>query len=164
MLDDFSRIVEPEDINPGPVAIAGPMLVAVKHDVVVFTNHTFELDALAWILHGPSVRSYSTNAALPSATIGLCCVYVAPIMLIHGFGWAALVEHQIVEGFSLSFCSARYSLVFPRAEHSSPLFADKCPAGEMATAIAFSITGRLVPSVHEARSHRNLRSRFISRT
>lgn len=34
MLDDPTMLVEPEDVDACPVPVAGPVLVAVKNDVV----------------------------------------------------------------------------------------------------------------------------------
>src|SRR6185503_1652258 len=50
VLDDLSLLVESEDVDPRPVAIARPVLVAVQHHVVALTDHAFELNPLARVL------------------------------------------------------------------------------------------------------------------
>jgi hypothetical protein len=73
VLHDLSSVIQPKDVDPGPVLIAGPMLKAVQDDVVALGDDATELDAFVRILR--AMRSkYSMNASLPSATLGLCCV------------------------------------------------------------------------------------------
>src|SRR5438105_590207 len=39
VLHYFAVIVEPEDIDPGPIAITRPLLMAMQDDVITFGNH-----------------------------------------------------------------------------------------------------------------------------
>lgn len=50
MLDDPAVVIEAEDVDAGPVPVAGPLLPAVENDVVSLGNHAFEVNPLAWIL------------------------------------------------------------------------------------------------------------------
>src|SRR5262249_45729916 len=96
VLDDLAIIVEPEDIDAGPVAIARPLLVTVQHDELALGDRALELDALARVL---------TRHALEVIDEGLLTVRDAGIVLgirrarkaDYRFGRIALVEHQIVE-------------------------------------------------------------------
>src|SRR5439155_12677943 len=42
VLDDPSIVVEADDVNAGPVPVAGPLLIAVDDDVVAFGDHRLE--------------------------------------------------------------------------------------------------------------------------
>ena len=44
MLNDLARLVEAKDVDAGPVAIAGPVLVAVQHDEVTLGNDPPDFD------------------------------------------------------------------------------------------------------------------------
>jgi hypothetical protein len=50
MLHDLAIIIEPENIDPGPIAITRPLLMAMQDDVVPFGDHTLEMYALTRIL------------------------------------------------------------------------------------------------------------------
>jgi hypothetical protein len=50
VLHYFAVIVEPEDINPGPIAIIRLLLMAMQDDVITFGNHSLECNVLARIL------------------------------------------------------------------------------------------------------------------
>jgi hypothetical protein len=47
VLQDFSVLVETEDVDSYVVVIAGPRLATVKYDVLAFSDHANDLDALA---------------------------------------------------------------------------------------------------------------------
>ena len=46
MLDDLAVVVQAEDVDPGPVAVTRPLLVAVENDVVALGDGPLEVDAL----------------------------------------------------------------------------------------------------------------------
>ena len=50
VLNDLSVVIQPEDVDPCPVAVLWPVLVAVKDHEVVVRQDPAELHALAWIL------------------------------------------------------------------------------------------------------------------
>ncbi len=50
MLHDLAVGVEAENIDPRPVSVVRPVLIAVEHHVVAFGDHAPELDPLAGIL------------------------------------------------------------------------------------------------------------------
>lgn len=50
VLDNRALIIEPKDINPCPVAIARPLLVAVQHNEVIVGQDSPEFDAFAGVL------------------------------------------------------------------------------------------------------------------
>jgi len=88
----LSLLVESEDVNPCPLAIARPVLVAVKHDVIAFTDHAFELNALARVLacHPFEIfheRSFAIGHHRIVLRVGRADV------LSDGFRWTAFVEH-----------------------------------------------------------------------
>ena len=70
VLDDVAIVVEPEDVDPRPVGLPWPRLVAVQDDVRALGAR------FTWTrLSGHSVAMRSKNAmkaSLPSATPGLC--------------------------------------------------------------------------------------------
>ena len=52
MFDNLALVVEPENVNSGPITIIRPMLIATENDVIALRDDTFELHTLAWILAG----------------------------------------------------------------------------------------------------------------
>ena len=50
MLNDLSFVIQPEDVNPRPVAVVRPVLIAVQDDEVAVGQDATELHALAGIL------------------------------------------------------------------------------------------------------------------
>jgi hypothetical protein len=52
VFDDLALVIEPEDVDAGPVAVAGPLLIAVKHDEVIVGQHSAEFNAFAGVLAG----------------------------------------------------------------------------------------------------------------
>src|SRR5688500_16854765 len=58
VLDDLAVLIESENIDPRPVAVAWPVLEAVKDNVVALGNHPAELHPLAGVLscHALEIR------------------------------------------------------------------------------------------------------------
>ena len=52
LLDDLAEVVKSEDVDPGIVLVAGPVLEAVEDNEVVLGDSPLELDPLAGVLHG----------------------------------------------------------------------------------------------------------------
>ena len=52
MFDDFAVVIEPENINAGPIAVPWSLLITMQDHVVAFSNHPLEVDPLAWIVLG----------------------------------------------------------------------------------------------------------------
>src|SRR5437868_2670049 len=50
MLNDFPLLIEPKNIDPGPIFITWPLLVTVQDHVVSFGNSALEVHTLARIL------------------------------------------------------------------------------------------------------------------
>ena len=73
VLNNLSLVIEPKNIDTGPIAFSGPVLKAMQDDVVIFGQHSPELNALARVLASHAFE-VSMNASFPSATIGLCWV------------------------------------------------------------------------------------------
>ena len=61
VLHDPARRIQAEDVDPGPVAIAGPLLVTVQDDIVALPDDPLELDPLARYSRAIRVK-YSTQA------------------------------------------------------------------------------------------------------
>ena len=55
---DPTLLVESEDVDPCPIAIARALLVAVQHHVVALRKHPLELHPLAWILDGRGALAF----------------------------------------------------------------------------------------------------------
>ena len=93
VLNNLSLVIEPKKIETGPIAISGPVLKAMQDDVVIFGQHSPELNALA--RYSRAMRSkYSMNASFPrrpSVVLGVGRANMAT----YRFGRLALIEHQI---------------------------------------------------------------------
>jgi len=50
VLNNLSLVIQSEDVDPCPVAVAGPLLETVKDDEVPFRQDAAKLHVLAWIL------------------------------------------------------------------------------------------------------------------
>ena len=96
MLHDLAVIVKPEAVDPRPVAVTGPFLVAVKDDVVPFGDHSLEVHALARIFlrHPHEVFDERLLAVTDPRIVLDVGVTGLPF---NGLGWPALVEHKVVE-------------------------------------------------------------------
>ena len=71
MLYDFTIIGEAEDVDARPVAITGPVLKAVQHNVIALDDHATEFNALARIVPRGFLEVVD-EAPLAVATPGLC--------------------------------------------------------------------------------------------
>ena len=96
MLNDSAVLIEPEDVDSGPVAIAGPFLVAMQHHEVALSDDTLEMNTLAGVLPRHSLevldeRIFAVGHFGVVLSVFLACV------LFDGLGWTTLIEHQIVE-------------------------------------------------------------------
>ena len=49
MFYDFAVIIKPENIYAGPFAVAGPLLSAMEHDVIIFGDNPLKINPFARI-------------------------------------------------------------------------------------------------------------------
>src|SRR5216684_5000133 len=97
VLNHLAVVVEAEDVDTGPVGIAGPCLVAVQHHVAPLGDDALELDMLARILGGHTYKVVD-EGLLAVADVGVVLNVRVARVERDGLGGAALVEHQVVEG------------------------------------------------------------------
>jgi len=50
VFDDLAVVIEPKDVDPRPIAVPRPLLIAVQHDEVIVGQNSPEFNALAGIL------------------------------------------------------------------------------------------------------------------
>ena len=109
VLDDFSIIIQPKDIDTGIFQSLGPNLVAMQNDVLTVYKRTFHLNALAGILLGHLLEiSDECILAVPYMRIVLD-VLRASICGDRVSG-AAIVEHHLIERDDIGFVGFRSSL------------------------------------------------------
>ena len=96
MLDNLSLVIEPNNIDTGPIAISGPVLKAMQDDVVIFGQHSPELNALARVLASHAFELLDERI-LPVGDHRIVLGVGRANMATYRFGRLALIEHQIVE-------------------------------------------------------------------
>src|SRR5687767_9237009 len=102
MLHDPTLLVQPEDVDPRPIAVARPLLVAVQHHVITLGKHPLELHPLARIFsRHPGEVLHEALLAVGDRRVVLD-VYLADIA-VDGLRRVALVEHEIIEGHDRLF-------------------------------------------------------------
>jgi hypothetical protein len=97
VLDDLALVIEPKDIDPRPIAIPGPLLVAVQHNEVFVGQYSPEFDAFARVLAGHTFEIFDERILSVGNDRVVLGVGGADVPS-HCFGRLALVEHQVVEG------------------------------------------------------------------
>ena len=98
MLDDLALVIDPKDINPRPIAIPGPPLVAVQHNEVIVGQDSPEFDAFAGVLPSHTFEVFDErdlSVGDDRVVLRVAGANVPP----NRFGRLALVEHQVVEGY-----------------------------------------------------------------
>jgi hypothetical protein len=96
VLDDLARVVEAKDVDACPVAVAGPLLVAMEDDVAPLGDGPLELHLLAGVPAG-HLAEVGDEGLLAVGDRGVVLdVQVAHVHL-DGLGGLALVEHEVVE-------------------------------------------------------------------
>jgi hypothetical protein len=97
VLDDLPALVEAEDVDAGPVAVPGPSLEAVQHDVGALGDRALDVHALVRVFPGhPGEELDEPGLAVGDAGVVLD-VDVAHVPLDR-LGGPALIEHQVIEG------------------------------------------------------------------
>src|SRR5688500_3016061 len=96
MLDDLAVVIQSEDVDASPIAVAWPLLVAMQYDVIPFGNHALEVDAFAGIfLRHPRKVCDKRVLAIRYRWVMLN-VDISDVARDR-FSGLALVEHQVVE-------------------------------------------------------------------
>jgi len=93
VLDDLAVGIEPEDVDPGPGVVAGPMLPAVQHHEIAFGDHAHEFDALARVLAGRFLEVID-EGLLAVADPWIVLDVMGPDLALNGLARARLIEHQ----------------------------------------------------------------------
>ena len=96
MLDDLAVLIETEDVDPSPVSITGPFLMAMQHDEVALGDDTLEVDALPGELPRHSLEVLDERVLAVGYFRVVLNVLFARVLL-DGLGRTTLIEHQIVE-------------------------------------------------------------------
>jgi hypothetical protein len=96
MLDDPSIVVQPEDVDPSPIAISGPVLIAVQDDVRALSQRAAKLDPLTGVLARHSFEVFDERV-LSVCDYRIMLRVRGPHVSLDGLPWTALVEHQIVK-------------------------------------------------------------------
>jgi hypothetical protein len=96
VFDDSAAVVEAEDVDPGPIMIAGPVLQAMQHDVIALGDDSFELNTLSGIVL-PHPREVFDESVLAVRDGGVVLDVDVASLFLDGFVWAALVKHQVVK-------------------------------------------------------------------
>ena len=93
MLDDLAVGIEPEDVDPGPGVIAGPILPAMQDHEIVFGNHTQEFHVLARVL-ARRLFEVGDEGLLAVADPWIVLDVMGPDLALNGLARARLIEHQ----------------------------------------------------------------------
>jgi len=96
VLYDLAAVVEAEDVDAGIIFVAGPLLMAMQHDMVSLGDHALEVHALARILPGHPLEVLDERL-LAIGHLGIVLSVGVCGVLLDGFSGLALVEHQVVE-------------------------------------------------------------------
>ncbi len=102
MFDDLAGAVQTEDVNPGIVGGARPLLEAVQHHEVPLGHSPLELDVLVGVV----ARHLFEIGNEPFASIlnvGIVLGVGVAGVALDRFAWSTLVEHQVVEGLDVLF-------------------------------------------------------------
>lgn len=102
MFDHFPFRVESENVDAGILVISGPSLMAVENDVVPFCKRPFNLNMLPWILRSHTLEVID-KCLLAVANLRIVLDVFGTGVVFDRFGWAALVEHHVVEGNGVCF-------------------------------------------------------------
>lgn len=97
VFDNLAVVIQPEDVNPGPIAVAGPFLMTVQNDVIPLGDDAPEVGALAGIFPR-HLREVLDEGLLPVGHRRVVLNIDIPNMLLDGLGRLALIEHQVIEG------------------------------------------------------------------
>ena len=97
MLNDLAILIEAEDIDPGPIVVAGPLLVTVQHNVISLCNDSFELHAFPRVLQRHAGKVLDERF-LAVRYCGVVLDVQISSILLDGLLRLALIEHQVVEG------------------------------------------------------------------
>ena len=102
VLDDPAIVIEPEDIDASPLAVAWPVLIAVQHNECAVREHPSKLDALAGIFLGHPGEVVNEGI--------LAISHHRVVLRVGGtdesldcLRWLGPVEHQVVEVGDLTF-------------------------------------------------------------
>jgi hypothetical protein len=96
MLDDLADVVEPEDINSSPIAVAWPLLMAMQDNVVILGNRPLEVDAFSRVFLGHPRKVLDERLFAVGDVWIMLNVHIADVPLDR-FGRLTSVEHQIIE-------------------------------------------------------------------
>jgi hypothetical protein len=92
MFDYPAIIIKPKNINACPIAVTGPLLMAMQTNIIPFGDNALEMDALTGIVLRHPLKIFDKSLL----TIGNCGVMldidIADIFL-DSFGWLTLIEH-----------------------------------------------------------------------
>jgi hypothetical protein len=97
VLDDLAIFGKPEDVYARPIAITGPVLEIMQHNVVALGNNAPKFDLLAGIV-GRRLLEIVDETLLAVSHPGIVLTLFGPDVALDGLPRAALVEHQVVEG------------------------------------------------------------------
>src|SRR6266403_5258665 len=96
VFDDFALSIETEDVHSGPDVITGPILAAMKDNVVAFGDYVFEFHALAGVI-ASGFLEIGDEAFLAVGDAGIVLDVLLACVPLDRIARAALVEHQVVE-------------------------------------------------------------------
>jgi hypothetical protein len=71
VLHDLAVAIQTENVNARPIAVTGPVPVAMQNNVIVLRDSAPKLDTLTGIFACHPLEVFDKRS-LPSATVGLC--------------------------------------------------------------------------------------------
>lgn len=97
MLNDLPLIVEPENIDSRVIVVSGPVLGAMKNDILVLCHDPLYLDSFARPFASHALEIVN-EALLSGFHMRIVLDVLVPSEARDGLGGPACVEHQFVEG------------------------------------------------------------------
>jgi len=96
VFNDFAFVIQSEDVNPGVVVVAWPVLEAVKNNKLTLGNGSLDLDAFAWPLAGHSLE-ISDETVLSRRNVWIMLSVDVADITFDGLEWSTLIEHELVK-------------------------------------------------------------------